>query len=131
MATTYSAVVAADAEAHIAVACGDFEHPQQGEEIGIRAVVADHETRVGRVLTPERSERHRVRVPARVAIGLEHVNIVIGDEEAGSHQAADPGTDDGNLHIDSTAAPRGGDSTSSQLSNYRQRVADVTIGSKL
>jgi len=68
------------------------------DEVWIRAVVKDHESRVGGIPVAERLERDRVRVPARILVGLEYVDFVLVGEEAGGEQAADAGADDPDSH---------------------------------
>ena len=77
---------------------GNTQQLQHADEVGIRAIVEDHEARVGGILAPERLERDRVRVPARIVVGLEYVDVVIGGEQAGREQPADARTNDCDSH---------------------------------
>ena len=71
-------LVAAHAEAHIAIPRRDVQLLEQADEVRIGSIVEDHEARIGGVLAPERLERDGVRVPAHVVVGLENVDVVVG-----------------------------------------------------
>ena len=77
---------------------GQAEQPQHGHEVRVGPVVEDHEAGVGGVAAPEDVKGDRVRVPAGVAVGLEHVDVVVAVEKAGRQQPADAGPDDGDSH---------------------------------
>ena len=94
-----SGLVASHTEAHIAIPRRDVQRLEQADEVGIGSIVEDHEARVGGVLAAERLERDGVRVPARIVIGLENVDIVVGGEEPGRKQPADARTNDRDSHV--------------------------------
>lgn len=90
--------VATHAEAHVAVARPDPKDLQHLDKVRIRAIVKDHEARVGGIRVAERLERDRVRVPARIPVGLEYVDFVLVGKESGGEEAADAGADDRDSH---------------------------------
>ncbi len=93
-----SCLVAAHAEAHLAVVRPDAKDLQHLNEVWIRTIVEDHESRVGGIPVAERLERDRVRVPARILVGLEYVDFVLVGKKARRKQAADAGADNRDLH---------------------------------
>ncbi len=92
------AIGAADAVAHVTVACGHTQQAQHLNEIRIGALVEDYEARVDGVMPAEDLESDRVRMAARIVVGLEDMYVVVIREQAGREQPADTGSDNGNLH---------------------------------
>ena len=106
-------LVAAHAEAHVAIPRRNVQHLEHADEVGIGPIVEDHEARIGGILASKRLERNRVRVSARVVVGLENVDVVVGGEQTGRKQPANARTNDRDFHVISTeekpveAGPRG------------------------
>ena len=77
---------------------GDAEPIQQPLEARVVAVVEDDEAGVDPVRLVRRVDPHRVGVAARVGLGLEDLDLVLGREQMRGHEAGDAGADDGDPH---------------------------------
>ena len=87
-----------DREAHVRGLAVDPEAVEQPLEARVVAVVEDDEAGVDPVRLVRRVDPHRVRVPARVGVGLEDGHLVLGREQVRGDQPGHAGADDGDPH---------------------------------
>ena len=99
------------AETHVARVRRHPEARQEPGEEGIGPLVVDQEAGVGGNRSPGEVDGHRMRVPARPAVGLEEVHLVPVLQQVGRRHAGDTAPDD----ADAQGVPSGGCEFSTKL----------------
>ena len=85
-------LLAANAEAHVAVLRVDLQHIQQATEVRIGSIVENHEPGIDVVGLIVDQASDRVTVPAWIAGGFEESNVVIVVQQTSYQVATDPTT---------------------------------------